>query len=80
MDVRIGAPKALWPAQEHVALCRGFAAASPGPGSRSPTTRWTAVDGVDFIHTDVWVSMGEPIETWGERIDAAAAVPGQRRR
>lgn len=24
--------------------------------------------GVDFIHTDVWVSMGEPIELWGERI------------
>ena len=23
---------------------------------------------VDFVHTDVWVSMGEPLETWGERI------------
>ena len=27
------------------------------------------MSGVDFIYTDVWVSMGEPIETWGERID-----------
>jgi ornithine carbamoyltransferase len=27
-----------------------------------------AVDGVDFIHTDVWVSMGEPKEVWKERI------------
>jgi ornithine carbamoyltransferase len=27
------------------------------------------VVGVDFVHTDVWVSMGEPIETWGERIE-----------
>ena len=28
-----------------------------------------AVARVDFVHTDVWVSMGEPIESWGERID-----------
>ena len=24
--------------------------------------------GCDFIHTDVWVSMGEPAEVWDERI------------
>ena len=28
-----------------------------------------AVKGVDFIHTDVWVSMGEPKEVWKERIE-----------
>lgn len=68
MDVRIGAPKALWPSEEHVAMCREFAAAS---GARMLVTEdpVEAVRGVDFIHTDVWVSMGEPIETWGERID-----------
>jgi len=68
MDVRIGAPKELWPSEEHIAMCREFAAES---GARILVTDdpVEAVKGVDFIHTDVWVSMGEPIETWGERID-----------
>jgi ornithine carbamoyltransferase len=69
MDVRIGAPKHLWPTEEHVALCRGFAKPSPGRGSPITDDPLEAVKGVDFIHTDVWVSMGEPIESWGERID-----------
>jgi ornithine carbamoyltransferase len=68
MDVRIGAPRALWPTEEHVALCERFAAES---GARITVTDdpKEAVAGVDFIHTDVWVSMGEPIESWGERIE-----------
>lgn len=68
MDVRIGAPKDLWPSEEHIALCQGFAEES---GARILITDdpAEAVDGVDFIHTDVWVSMGEPIESWGERIE-----------
>ena len=28
------------------------------------------IDGVDFVHTDIWVSMGEPVAAWGERINA----------
>jgi ornithine carbamoyltransferase len=67
MDVRIGAPEKLWPSEEHVAVCREFAVAS---GARITVTDdpLEAVDGVDFIYTDVWVSMGEPLETWEERI------------
>lgn len=68
MDVRIGAPRHLWPTDEHIALCKDFATES---GARITVTDdpKAAVKGVDFIHTDVWVSMGEPIETWAERID-----------
>ena len=68
MDVRIGAPKHLWPTDEHVKMCKDFAKQS---GARITVTDdpKKAVKGVDFIHTDVWVSMGEPIESWAERID-----------
>ena len=67
MDVRIAAPKALWPDPELVEQCQGFAAAS---GARLTLTEdaQAAVQGVDFIHTDVWVSMGEPESVWAERI------------
>lgn len=67
MDVRIAAPKALWPSEEFTAQCRTFAADS---GARLTLTEdpELAVSGVDFIHTDVWVSMGEPIDTWNERV------------
>ena len=68
MDVRICAPKALLPEESLVAMCQKFAEAS---GARITVTEDidTAVKGVDFVHTDVWVSMGEPLEAWGKRID-----------
>lgn len=67
MDVRIAAPKALWPHAELVEQCRAFAAASGARISLGEDPR-EAVRGVDFIHTDVWVSMGEPAATWDQRI------------
>ncbi|GLX50660.1 ornithine carbamoyltransferase, catabolic [Streptomyces hygroscopicus subsp. hygroscopicus] len=68
MDVRIAAPRALWPDGELVAACRAQAERS---GARITLTEdvETAVRGADFLHTDVWVSMGEPADTWKERID-----------
>ena len=67
MDVRICAPASLWPAEELVATCRAIAAET---GARLLVTEDVAegVKGVDFLHTDVWVSMGEAKEVWDERI------------
>ncbi|WP_326784024.1 ornithine carbamoyltransferase [Streptomyces sp. NBC_00151] len=68
MDVRIAAPARLWPAPALVTECRGLAERS---GARITLTEdvETAVRGADFLHTDVWVSMGEPADTWRERIE-----------
>lgn len=67
MDVRICGPKTLWPADEYQKIARELEARY---GARLTITddAAAAVAGVDFIHTDVWVSMGEPKEVWKERI------------
>jgi ornithine carbamoyltransferase len=67
MDVRLCSPKSLWPKAELVATCRELAEAS---GARLTLTESVAdgARGVDFLHTDVWVSMGEPASVWEERI------------
>ncbi|WP_327319525.1 ornithine carbamoyltransferase [Streptomyces sp. NBC_01235] len=68
MDVRIAAPARLWPDPALVTTCRELAERS---GARITLTEdvETAVRGADFLHTDVWVSMGEPADTWRERIE-----------
>lgn len=67
-DVRIAAPRSLQPAVDVVAIATGLAQKS---GARITITEdvKTAVESVEFIHTDVWVSMGEPVEKWNERIN-----------
>ncbi|WP_030210911.1 ornithine carbamoyltransferase [Streptomyces sp. NRRL S-87] len=71
MDVRIVAPRAYWPAEQVVALAEAAAEAS---GARITLTEDVAagVAGADFVATDVWVSMGEPKDVWGERIKVLA--------
>ncbi len=68
MDVRIGAPKSLWPSENIIQTALKLAETS---GARILITDnpQEAVQGADFIHTDVWVSMGEPTEVWRERIE-----------
>jgi ornithine carbamoyltransferase len=67
MDVRLAGPKALWPEDEVVAAARAFASASGGKVSVTDDPK-AAVSGCDFVHTDVWVSLGEPADKWVERI------------
>jgi ornithine carbamoyltransferase len=68
MDVRLCGPEALWPSDEYTSVARRLAEQS---GARLLITDdpLKAVRDVDFVHTDVWVSMGEPKEIWKQRID-----------
>jgi len=66
MDVRIVAPKKLLPPESVV---REALAVAGTTGARITLTEDLAgVEGCDFIHTDIWVSMGEPESVWTERI------------
>ncbi|WP_312468444.1 ornithine carbamoyltransferase [Pseudescherichia sp.] len=67
MDIRLVAPKAFWPDEALVAQCREIAWET---GAKITLTENVAegVAGVDFLYTDVWVSMGEPKEAWSERV------------
>lgn len=68
MDVRIAAPKELWPDPALVAACRTLADRSGGRLLLTEDAE-TAVRDADFLHTDVWVSMGEPADSWRGRIE-----------
>ena len=68
MDVRIAAPKSLWPSDDVVRLARSVADET---GAQITITDDVAeaVKGADVLLTDVWVSMGEADEVWAERIE-----------
>ena len=67
MDVRIVAPKSLWPDPELVETCRKIAAETGATLTLTDDVD-AGVKGCDFLYTDIWVSMGEPDEVWKERI------------
>mgnify|MGYP002763318248 FL=1 len=64
------APKAYWPAPELVEKCKAIAAETGATITLSDDI--DAVKDADVVYTDVWVSMGEPVEVWAERIEALA--------
>ncbi len=67
MDVRIAAPKDRWPEDALIATAEQLA---KDTGAQIQVTESVAdaVLGVDYLYTDVWVSMGKPADSWHDRI------------
>ena len=66
-DVRLAGPATLAPPDDVVKIARDIASRT---GAKITITEDVAeaVAGVDFVHTDVWVSMGEAKDVWDERV------------
>lgn len=67
MDFRVAAPVSFHPSKELVSVCRNLAEKTGAKITLTDNVE-EAVKGVDFLYTDVWVSMGEPESAWEERI------------
>ena len=67
MNFTVCAPEKYFPDAELIAECEKLAKES-GATLRFETDPKKATKGADVIYTDVWVSMGEPVEAWAERI------------
>jgi len=68
MDFRAVAPNELLPSAELVETCREIAKET-GAKITLTTNVDQGVKNVDFLYTDVWVSMGEPEDEWNRRIN-----------
>ncbi|OYX08779.1 MAG: ornithine carbamoyltransferase [Rhizobiales bacterium 32-66-8] len=67
IDMRIAAPRNLWPDDGLIDHLRALGAET---GGRLTVTEdvAAAVRGADFVYTDVWLSMGEDEAAWADRI------------
>ncbi|HEX6552116.1 MAG TPA: ornithine carbamoyltransferase [Ktedonobacteraceae bacterium] len=67
MDVRLAGPRTCWPHQDIIDASQAVAKET---GAKITVTEdaEAGVRGCDFLYTDVWVSMGQPAELWGDRI------------
>lgn len=68
MDFRAAAPADCQPENELIEKCRQIAEETGARITITDDVR-EAVKGVDFLYTDVWVSMGEPESAWEKRIN-----------
>ena len=69
LDFTACAPKEYWPAKELIDECLAIAKET-GASIKFEEDPYKATKGADVIYTDIWVSMGEPVEVWQQRIDA----------
>ncbi len=67
MDFRAAAPAKCQPAEALVKEARTIAKETGAKVTITDNVA-EAVKGVDFLYTDVWVSMGEPESVWEERV------------
>lgn len=76
MDVRLAGPRDYWPNSTRIAQVNELASTT---GARITITDdpAEAVNGCDFVYTDVWVSMGEPEERWEKRVGQRQMLPYQ---
>jgi len=67
-DVRLAGPEALHPPKDVIDIAKEIAGRT---GAQITITEdaQAAAKGADFVHTDVWVSMGEPKDVWDERVN-----------
>ncbi len=67
MDIRMAGPEKYWPQQKRIDEAHAIARETGASITVSEDVDM-AVKGCDFLYTDVWLSMGEPLELWEKRI------------
>lgn len=68
MDVRMVGPQSLWNSDSVMASASAIARETDATILQTSDPR-RGLEGVDFVYTDVWVSMGEPEKVWTERLE-----------
>lgn len=71
VNFTVCAPKEYFPDKKLIEQCNELAKESGAVLNFTESTD-EALNGADVVYTDVWVSMGEPVEVWEERINALA--------